>query len=83
MKYRRTIVAIVLVATILPLTGCVGPCNLTGKLNDWNNDLGDRWVNEIVFIVLLPVYGLTVLGDVLIFNAVEFWGGDNPVHNPS
>jgi hypothetical protein len=33
--------------------------------------------------VILPVYGLCTLGDALIFNSIEFWGGENPIQKAS
>jgi len=48
--------------------------------------VGSKWANEVVFLaigVLLPVYGLAGLADVLIFNSIEFWTGDNPIDPPS
>ena len=30
-------------------------------------------------LCILPAYELCCLGDVLIFNSIEFWGGQNPV----
>ncbi len=62
-------------------TGCYGPFKLTKKLNNWNNGVGDKWVNEGVFLmlVILPVYGISVLGDAIVFNSLEFWTGNNPI----
>ena len=38
-------------------------------------------MDEVAFLgcVILPVYGLAMLGDAIIFNSVEFWTGDNPM----
>jgi len=68
-------------AAALLASGCYGPFHLTRKLHTWNGQVGDKWVNEAMFIVLawVPVYGLAILGDALIFNSIEFWGGKNPV----
>ena len=40
-----------------------------------------KFVNELVFLGLciLPAYELCTLGDALIFNSIEFWGGQNPI----
>ena len=64
--------------------GCYGPFNLTRRLHQWNGQVGGRWANEVVFLVFawLPVYSLSTLGDVLIFNSIEFWTGNNPVSPP-
>ncbi|HED65954.1 MAG TPA: DUF3332 family protein [Planctomycetes bacterium] len=72
-----------LVAGIALLTtSCLGPNRAFNGLNDWNDNLSEnRWANEAVFIGLniVPVYGLAYLGDILIFNSIEFWGGENPI----
>ena len=63
------------------LTGCTGPFVLTGKLHDWQTSFDEKWVDEVAFLgcVILPAYGLCMLGDAIIFNSVEFWTGDNPM----
>lgn len=70
----------------LVLCSCVGPFNLTANVLHWNNSIesGKGWVEELVFIVFvwLPVYGICVLGDAIIFNSIEFWGGENPIVAP-
>ncbi len=65
---------------------CLGPNNAFNNLNDWNRDVTDsKWLNEGIFLVLhiVPVYGLFYLGDIVIFNSIEFWGGDNPIQPAS
>ena len=59
-----------------------GSFALTSKLHNWNGSVSDsKFVNELVFLGLciLPAYELCCLGDALIFNSIEFWGGNNPV----
>src|SRR5581483_10634004 len=64
------------------LSGCYGGFNLTRKLHKWNGEVGSKWTNEGVFLglALLNVYTFSALGDLLIFNTVEFWSGKNPVN---
>ena len=72
-------------ALALFVSGCYGPFNLTRRLYRWNGQVGTtKWEREFVFVLLawLPVYGLTVLGDAIIFNSMEFWTGNNPVEPP-
>ena len=81
-----TVITVVLLAFVLLAgPGCYGKFNLTQQVYSFNTNLGSKWVNEIVFIVLwiVPVYELTILGDAVIFNSFEFWGADNPVSEPS
>lgn len=69
-----------LVAGIL-LTGCTGPFQLTKNLHKWQTSSEDKWIDEVAFLgcVILPVYGICCLGDAIIFNSIEFWGGENPI----
>ena len=73
-----------LVAGMLAMSGCYGPFNLTRRLYQWNGQINGKWEKEFVFILLAwaPVYGLTVVGDAVVFNSMEFWTGKNPVDPP-
>lgn len=71
-----------LVATVPSLTGCYGPFRLTSKLHAWNGEVSNKkGIQELVFLGLciLPAYEICTLGDALIFNSIEFWGGKNPI----
>lgn len=74
---------VALTATSLLLSsGCMGSFTLTKKIYRWNQHAsGDRWVNEIVFLVglILPVYSLSLLADGVIFNSIQWWTSSNPV----
>jgi hypothetical protein len=63
------------------LAGCYGSFNLTRKVWKFNGGVGDKWVNELVFLVLnvVPVYGVAGFVDAVIVNSIEFWTGNNPV----
>lgn len=63
-------------------TGCFGSFALTRKLWHFNDTTTrEKGLKELLFLVLVivPVYQLAALGDALIFNTVEFWGGKNPI----
>ena len=63
-------------------SGCFGPFHLTRRLYQWNTQVGeDKWERELVFLLLAlsPVYSFTTLADAVVFNAMEFWTGNNPV----
>jgi len=82
---RRTIVTLLLCMLTLS-TACYGPFNATRRLHNWNgNVVENEWGQEGIFLglVIIPVYGLWMLGDVIIFNSIEFWGGTNPIDPPS
>lgn len=77
-------VGLVGLAVAMLVSGCYGPFNLTRRLHNWNGQLGGKWEREFMFLILayVPVYGLAILGDALVFNSMEFWTGDNPVDPP-
>ena len=79
-KNKSLLVCTVLAGSIL-FTSCIGSFKLWGGLKDWNEGVGNKFVNELVFIALhiVPVYEIAYLGDLLIFNSIEFWSGSNPV----
>ncbi len=64
-----------------PLAGCYGSFTLTKKLHRWNGSLGNKFAESAVMwaLVIIPVYELSLLGDFLLFNLIEFWSGKNPV----
>lgn len=81
---KKTYIAAGLVATVvcsLTLQSCLGSFTLTDKLIGWNRQIGNKFVNELVFIAFcaLPVYEVSILADVLVLNTIEFWSGTNPV----
>ena len=80
MKAKIKILALILGATIF-LNSCIGSFTLTNKVYDWNNRVGDKYVNELVFLILviLPVYEATFIIDGILLNSIEFWTGDNPL----
>lgn len=80
MKKSVKFAAVLLSATIL-CSSCIGSFGLTCKLKNWNDRLGDKWVNELVFLGLniIPAYSLAAFADVVVLNSIEFWTGSNPV----
>lgn len=69
-------------ASTLLFTSCLGSFSAFNNLKDWNQEVSDsRFVNNLVFwgLNIIPVYGLFFLGDAIIFNVIEFWGGSNPI----
>lgn len=76
--------AALLLSVSIMCSSCIGSFSLTRKLKGWNDSLGNKWVNELVFIGLgaIQVYSLAVFADVLVFNSMEFWTGNSIVANP-
>ena len=75
------VTALLVVSMSLTSTGCFGSFNLVKKVYKFNEGFGDKWINEIGFLVMtiVPVYGIAATIDVLILNSIEFWTGSNPV----
>ena len=75
-------IAIVLVAAVGALSaGCFGKFQLTRKLYDVNKSIDEEYVRSAAtwFLVIIPVYEIVALLDLIVFNVIEFWTGENPV----
>lgn len=72
-------------AAALTATSCIGPNNAYNSVASWNSRLTDsKWVNELVWLGghIVPVYSFCMLGDLIVFNSVEFWTGKNLISKP-
>ena len=88
--------AITLAATLC-FSSCIGSFSLTNKVLSWNGGVGNKFVNELVFIAfhiipvyeatvfvdLIPVYEATVFVDLIVLNSIEFWTGSSPIAQES
>ena len=65
----------------LLFSSCIGSFGLWNNLKSWNQGIGNKFVNEIVFLAfhIVPVYEVAYLADILVLNSIEFWSGSNPV----
>lgn len=79
-KFLFPAVAMMLIASV-SFTSCIGSFGLTNKLLGWNRQVGDKFVNELVFFAfwILPVYEVSLIADVIVLNSIEFWSGNSPV----
>ena len=79
-KYLISAIALI-VASSMMMTSCIGSFTLTNKLLSWNKQVGDKFVNELVFFAfwILPVYEISTLADIIVLNSIEFWSGSNPM----
>ena len=79
-SWKLSAVVLVLCLAVL-MSGCYGTFSLTKRLHHWNGTQDGRWAQEGIFllIAIVPIYGICILGDALIFNSIEFWGGNNPI----
>ena len=78
---RKTLLVLSTVGC-LGLAGCYGQFALTRKLYNWNgNATGSKFANSAILwaLIIIPVYPLATVGDFLIFNTIEFYGGSNPM----
>ena len=81
MRKRRLIIAIVVaISASMMMQSCIGSFALYNKVKNWNDHVGDKFVNELVFVAMwiLPVYELSFVTDLFILNSIEFWSGSNP-----
>jgi len=81
--FKKVMLALVLVALS---TGCLGRSALTQKLKRGNLSLTEnRYGREGIFLGLqvLWVYRICTIADLLVFNSVEFWSGENPINGAS
>ena len=81
MKKKLVVAAAVLLSGSLMFSSCIGSFGLTNKLFSWNKGVGEKWVNEVVFVAfcILPVYEVSLIADALVINSIEFWTGSNPM----
>ncbi len=80
---RHPVVVVLLcLCMLVSLSGCIGSFNLTRTLYSFNDEVSEnQWTQELVFLGLavIPVYAVSLFGDLLLFNSIEFWTGNNPV----
>lgn len=76
---KKRLVAISCAAMIF--SGCYGSYGLFNTVLKMNDSIGNKFVKSLAHFVgwVIPVYGLAVFADFLIFNTIEFWTGANPV----
>ncbi len=79
-KTKMMMVAAVLSGSLL-FSSCIGSFGLTQKVYNWNQGIGGKFVNELVFLAcnIVPVYGVAVWVDTVVLNTIEFWSGSNPM----
>lgn len=80
-KFYMTVGVLLTVCASLTLSSCIGSFALTSRVLNWNNQIGNKFVNELVFFAfwILPVYEVTGIADILVLNSIEFWSGSNPM----
>ncbi len=79
-KKHLVLATVVALSASMMMQSCIGSFALFNKVKAWNDKVGDKFVNEVVFVAMwiLPVYELSFAADLLILNSIEFWSGTNP-----
>lgn len=80
-KFNLKMAATVMICGAFLFSSCIGSFGLHGKLLSWNQGVGNKFVNELVYLAfnIIPVYGVCYLADALVINSIEFWSGSNPL----
>lgn len=71
-----------LLSSAILFSSCLGSFKAFNNLKDWNQGAtNSKFLDNLIFwgLNIVPVYGLFFLGDVIIFNVIEFWSGSNPI----
>ncbi len=73
--------AAALICSSFMFSSCIGSFALHNRLLTWNQGIGNKFVNELVFLAfnIVPVYPVCYLADALVINSIEFWSGSNPM----
>jgi hypothetical protein len=81
MKKNKLAIAVAVLLSCSVLTSCIGSFALTNKVLNWNRHLGDKFLNEVVFICfnIIPVYPIAVFADAVVLNSLEFWDQSSPI----
>ena len=65
------------------MPSCIGSFGLWSSLKDWNNNIGNKFVNEIVFLLCIPyrTYEVALLGRRHCTEPYRILSGSNPWHD--
>ncbi|MCX7013281.1 MAG: DUF3332 family protein [Candidatus Sumerlaeota bacterium] len=81
-RYFRWTALVALLLFTPVATGCFGRFALTRGVYNFNGDVtDDKLAQTLVMwgLMIIPVYQIAALGDVFIFNLVEFWTGSTHI----
>ena len=81
MKKNKLFIVVLLLSSSLLCSSCIGSFKLWNGLREWNQGIGNKFVNELVYIALniVPVYGVAYFADAIVLNTIEFWTGSSPM----
>lgn len=79
-RFLRWVSVLMLAVMMATAGGCYGSFELVQKVHKFNGTLGNKFVNELGFLVMniIPVYGVAAFIDAVVLNSIEFWTGKNP-----
>ena len=84
MMIKKMIKTIAVILALMMLSGCMGRNGLVGKVIRWDLETAEsRWGREGLFILSFPVILVCFVFDLLIFNSIEFWTGENSINGKS
>ena len=71
-KNRFIPVVVIALSTTIFFSSCVGSFGLFNRVSSWNQTIGNKFVNELVFLALniIPVSGVAYLADALVINSI-------------
>ena len=74
--------ALFLTLGTVTLSSCIGSFGLTNSVLSWNKRAtGNKFVNELIFIVISPAYAVCSVADLFVLNSIEFWTGEKVIAN--
>ena len=70
-KFKTTALCTILSGSLL-FSSCIGSFGLWNTLKNWNENTGNKFVNEIVFLAfhIIPVYEFAYLADIIVLNSI-------------
>ena len=82
-KISFKMAAAALICSSFMFSSCIGSFGLHNRLATWNQGIGNKFVNELVYLAfnIIPIYPVCYLADALVINSIEFWSGSNPMAN--
>ena len=75
---KKTIACALLFLMTPCFVGCYGAFPLTKAIYRANGTIGNSLLRNVVFwvLVIVPVYGIGMIADAVVFNLIEFWFGE-------
>lgn len=81
-RNARIVLILTTIVFALTSTGCIGRFAAFNRFLSWNQKVDpDPYTQEAIFLVftIIPVYETLFLADLIVFNSIEFWSGENPM----